>query len=60
MTPQSLTAWRERLGLNRVQAAEALGCSREALRAWETGERAIPKYIALAAKAVLLGEPELK
>ena len=60
MTAASLTAWRDRLHLNRVQAAAALGCSREALRAWETGERAVPRYIALAAAAVAQGLPAVK
>lgn len=55
MTPTTLTAWRERLHLSRVAAAEALGCSREALRLWETGKNPIPQYIALACAAVALG-----
>lgn len=60
MTAASLTAWRERLHLNRVQAAAALGCSREALRAWEEGRSDVPLYIALAAAAVAQGLPPIR
>jgi DNA-binding XRE family transcriptional regulator len=55
MTPASLTAWRNRLSLSKTGAAEALGCSREALRLWEQGKNPIPLYIALACAAVALG-----
>lgn len=55
MTPASFLAWRERLHLNRVGAARALGMSRETLRFYETGKRRIPLYIALACAAIALG-----
>ena len=62
MTPASLTAWRERLGLNKSEAAAVLGLSRNAYTAYEAGRwngkvRKIPKYIALACKCILLGGP---
>jgi transcriptional regulator with XRE-family HTH domain len=51
-TPAALKAWRARLGLNAVQAALALGCSRNALASWERGRTPIPLYIALACAAL--------
>lgn len=58
MTSASLIAWRQRLGLNKVRAAEALGCSRTSLDAWESGEHKIPRYIELACAAIVYGLPE--
>ena len=55
MTPSDLTAWRKRLGLNKIRAAEALGCDRGSLSAWEAGTYPIPVYIALACAALALG-----
>ena len=55
MTPASFISWRERLGLNKVQAAKALGCSRTALDGWEAGRHTIPHYIALACAALAMG-----
>lgn len=55
MIPSDLTAWRKRLGLNKVQAAEAIGCHRNAIADWEAGRQPIPKYIALACAAVEAG-----
>lgn len=48
MTPDQLKAWRVRLGYNITQAAEALGCHRNAISNWENGRSTIPKYIELA------------
>jgi DNA-binding transcriptional regulator YiaG len=59
VTPQSLTAWRQRLGLTKVAAAEALGCSRDALLKWEQGEHPVPRYIALACAAIAHGLPAI-
>lgn len=59
MTPASLTAWRQRLGLSKVAAAEALGCSRDALLKWEQGKYPVPRYIALAAAAIAHGLPPI-
>lgn len=55
MTPSELTAWRKRLDLSKVRAAEAIGCHRNALADWEAGRQPIPKYIALACAAVETG-----
>jgi len=54
MTPASFLAWRIRLyGPRGVKAAaDALGCSRTSIRAWETGAHKIPRYIALACAAL--------
>lgn len=52
MTPASLKAWRLRLKLSKVKAAEALGCGRESIRLWEDGVNPIPLYIALACAAI--------
>lgn len=57
MTPKSLTAWRDRLGLNKSQAAKALGLSRNGLEAYEKGRTRIPHYIALACAALAYGLP---
>jgi transcriptional regulator with XRE-family HTH domain len=58
MTGSSLTEWRKRLGFNRSQAANALGCHRNALAGWEAGKYPIPRYIALACAALSYGLPE--
>jgi DNA-binding XRE family transcriptional regulator len=54
MTPASFKAWRERLyGPRGVKAAaEALGCSRTSIHAWETGKHKVQRYIALACTAL--------
>lgn len=48
MTPAQLKAWRKRLGYNATEAAEAIGCHRNAIANWESGKHPIPKYIELA------------
>ena len=55
LIPQTLTAWRERLGYSKREAAETLGCSRDAWRGWEDGKQEIPRYIGLAMAAIALG-----
>jgi len=55
MSAASLTSWRERLGLNKSEAALRLGLSRNAYSAYEAGERRIPLYIALACAALAYG-----
>lgn len=59
MTPAQLTAWRQRLGLSKVGAAEAIGCHRDAIAKWEAGKHPIPRYIALACAAVAHGLPPI-
>lgn len=60
MTAASLTAWRERLHLNRAEAALKLGCSRNALAGWEAGRHPVPDYIALACAALAHGLPAIE
>jgi DNA-binding XRE family transcriptional regulator len=50
MTAPELTAWRNRMGLNQTRAALALGISRNALIAYESGKQPVPLYIELAGK----------
>ena len=60
MNPISLTAWRNRLGLNKTEAASALGLSRNAYAGYETGITRIPLYIALACAALSYGLPPIR
>jgi DNA-binding XRE family transcriptional regulator len=60
MTATSLIEWRERLGLNKSEAALRLGVSRRAYGAYEAGENRIPLYIALACAAVANGLPPMR
>ena len=60
MSSAALIAWRERLGLNRVKAAKALGIARNTLAAYEADKREIPLYIALACAALAYGLPPLQ
>lgn len=52
MTPRDLTNWRLRHCKNKSAAARTLGTNREAIRLWESGRKAIPRYIELACKAI--------
>jgi hypothetical protein len=49
MTPTSLLSWRTRLGLNKTEAAKALGLSRNG---YEMGRGTIPKHVELACAAI--------
>jgi transcriptional regulator with XRE-family HTH domain len=60
MTAQSLLAWRKRLNLRQGAAARALGVSSNSLRAYETGERPVPLYVALACAAIAHGIPPIQ
>jgi len=63
MTPTDLTAWRQRLGLTKGQAAAALGVSYSMFRYYEAGKREdgraveIPRTVALACAAVAYDLP---
>jgi predicted transcriptional regulator len=59
MTPSSFRAWRVRLyGERSIKAAaDALGCSRTTIAAYESGTHRIPLYIALACQALANGLP---
>lgn len=48
--PEAMRRWRERHGLTLEQAAEALGLSRRMIAYYESGEKAIPRSVALACK----------
>jgi DNA-binding XRE family transcriptional regulator len=48
--PEAMRRWRERHGLSLEQAAQALGLSRRMIAYYESGEKAIPKSVALACK----------
>lgn len=54
MTAQEFIEWRTRLGLNRSQAAKALGMGINQPRLYEEGQP-IPLYIALACAAIARG-----
>lgn len=48
MTPTMFKEWRQGLGLSLTQAAHILGLSRRMVAYYESGEKEIPKYVALA------------
>jgi DNA-binding XRE family transcriptional regulator len=52
MTPEQFTRWRALLDYNKSDAAQALGCSPNSITAWESGQTRIPRYIALACRAL--------
>jgi D-3-phosphoglycerate dehydrogenase / 2-oxoglutarate reductase len=52
MTPSQFIAWREHLGWTRTEAAIQLGCSQNSITAWEAGRSRIPRYVALACRAL--------
>lgn len=60
MTPAGLIAWRERLNLNKSEAASRLGIGRNAYARYEAGEQPIPLYIALACAAIAHGLPPIE
>ena len=60
MTATSLNAWRERLGLNKSEAALRLGLARNTYAAYEEGRAEIPLYVALACAAIAYGLPPMQ
>ncbi len=52
MTPETLKAWRERLGLSQIAAAGILGCCLKTWWNWEHGRSKIPGHLALALAAM--------
>lgn len=55
MTADDFAVWRKRMGLSKLKAAEALGLSRNMPAKYESGEREVPLYVALACAALLRG-----
>jgi DNA-binding XRE family transcriptional regulator len=47
---RAFAQWRARNGLSLAAAAQALGMTKRTMSAYSTGERPIPRYIALACK----------
>ena len=54
MTAADLRAWRRDFGMNRKQAAAALGVSWRTIAAWEIG-RKIPTWIELLTRELNIG-----
>jgi len=52
MTPAMIKEWRQGLGFSLTQAANILGLSRRMVAYYESGEKEIPKYVALACMGV--------
>ena len=52
MTPSMIREWRQGLGFSLTQAANILGLSRRMVAYYESGEKEIPKYVALACMGV--------
>jgi DNA-binding XRE family transcriptional regulator len=48
LTPATILSWRTRLGLNKTEAAKALGLSRNGYDYYETGRYRIPLHVGLA------------
>ncbi len=59
MTPASFRAFRERMGLNKSQIAEALEIDRRTAARFERDGTAIPRHIALACAALAQGLPPM-
>ena len=60
MTPTSFLTWRQQLGLNKAQAAKALGIARTTLDDYESGRYPVPPVVALACAALRMGiKPEV-
>jgi len=64
MTNVDFKGWRKRMGMSQVEAAEALGLSRETVVQYEAGRRRdtgaevkIPRTVALACSALAHGLP---
>ncbi len=55
MEAKDFTEWRQKMGFNRVQAADALGMGRNTPKRYEDGETEIPLHVALACAALIRG-----
>lgn len=52
--PGDFAAWRASLGLSLAQAARALGLSRRMVAYYDSGERPVPRVVALACRGYLV------
>ena len=52
MTPTDITAWMNRLGINKSQAAASLGIARTTLDRYLSGDKPIPRVVELACIAI--------
>lgn len=52
MTPETFSAWLDRLHLKNVEAARLLGCGINQITRYTNGKAKIPRYIALACAAI--------
>lgn len=52
MTPDKLKTWRTKNGHTQESLSEALGVHRVTLARWESGDREIPHFLALALKGL--------
>jgi transcriptional regulator with XRE-family HTH domain len=57
MTPAEFARWRQLMGFNRSEAAEALYLSRNMPQRYEEGLTPIPGYIGLACACLIRGIP---
>lgn len=53
-----LTLWRTNMGFSVADACQELGCTAAEYTKWESG--AVPRYIALACRALALGMGDIK
>lgn len=60
MTPENLKAWRKKNGYTQETLARALGVIKLTVSRWETGDRHIPSFLALALRALELEGGEEK
>jgi len=65
MTAEAFRAWLDRMGgprraMSDRAAAEALGMSRNTIKAYKDGTAEVPKVVALACAALAFGLPPMK
>lgn len=58
MTQHHMKTWRTNRGWSLQTAADALGCAKRTIQAYESGRSRIPRYIALAIAAIQHDLPE--
>lgn len=55
LTAERFRAWREHMGVTKVQASHWLGTSERTIHNYETGDRPIPQAVSLACAALSVG-----